>query len=152
MVSGRQLGLAVAALLLGAALLVSCGGSSGGAKIASTPVAPTNGQLLVRASEWKFVPDVIELTEGEQVTITLQNGGRILHNLKIKDMPANVIASDSTGPLKAKEGDAFVGADNGVRGTLQLVPLKAGTYTFRCTIRGHEQRGMKGTIIVRAAP
>ena len=152
MVRGPRTPFAVSVLLLAGALLASCGGGGGDGEVSSTPVAPTNGRLTVRAFEFGFAPDSILLSEGERVTIVLQNDGRILHNLKSNDMPAEVARSDSTGPLSAKEGEVFVGADGGVTGRLELTPLEAGGYTFYCTISGHEELGMKGTIVVQAAP
>jgi len=152
MVGGPRTPFAVSVLLLAGALLASCGGGGGDDEVASTPAAPTNGRLIVRAFEFGFEPDSILLSVGEQVTIVLQNDGRILHNLKSNDIPADVALSDSTGPLSAKEGEVFVGADGGVRGTLELTPLEAGTYAFYCTISGHEELGMEGTIAVQPAP
>lgn len=145
--------LALAALVLAGTLLVSCGGShdeSDGPT--ATPVAPTNGELDVRAQEWGFEPSSIVLTESEQVNIVLQNDGEILHDLRIRDMPVDSVSSASSGPLRAKEGEALVSADSGDSGTLALVPSQAGTYEFYCTIAGHEQRGMRGTIAVVPAP
>lgn len=146
-------GPAVAGLVLAfAMLLAACGGGDGDSEASITAVAPLNGQIEVVASEWGFAPDAIELTAGENVTILLKNSGRILHDLKIEDIPADVVLSDSSGPLSADEGEVFVGADSGASGTLEIVPLEAGTYAFYCTIEGHRELGMEGTIIVRAAP
>jgi uncharacterized cupredoxin-like copper-binding protein len=144
--------LAVLALAL-AALAAACGGGGGGESAAPvTPVAPTDGVLNVRAFEWGFEPTALLLTQDETVTIQLQNDGRVLHNFKVADMPADVLVSDSTGPLSADEGEVFVGAEGGVLGIMELVPLEAGTYTFYCTIAGHRELGMEGTLTVESAP
>ena len=92
------------------------------------------------------------LTAGEMVSIVLQNDGAILHDIKIRDMPADSVSSDGSGPLTAKEGEAFVSADSGDSGTLALVPSQPGTYEFYCTVAGHEGLGMHGTITVVPAP
>ena len=150
----RRSGAALAVLVLAlAALAVACGGGGDddGTEASVTPAGPTDGVLNVRAFEWGFEPAALLLTQDETVTIQLQNDGRVLHNFKVNDMPAEVLVSDSTGPLSADEGEVFVGADGGVLGIMELVPLEAGTYTFYCTIAGHRELGMEGTLTVRPA-
>jgi uncharacterized cupredoxin-like copper-binding protein len=142
----RRLALACA-LTAALALGVACGGGSDGAP-AATPAAPVDGQLTVRAFEWGFEPAAIILRQGEQVRMELVNGGSILHNWKVDDLPAQVIESSSSGPLEGGEGEAFVGAEAGQEGTLVLVPEAAGTYTYYCTLQGHRELGMEGTLTV----
>ena len=45
---------------------------------------------------------------------------------------------DKTGPI----------VSNGGVSTLTIADLKPGTYTFYCSVPGHEQAGMKGTLTV----
>lgn len=152
MVKGPRLAPAVLALVLSAALLASCGGSDNEPEgPVATPVAPANGELAIRASEWSFEPPSIVLTQSEQVRFVLQNDGDILHDLKIRDMPVDSVSSNSSGPLEAKKGEAFVSADSGDSGTLEFVPSQPGTYEFYCTIGSHERLGMHGTITVQPA-
>jgi uncharacterized cupredoxin-like copper-binding protein len=153
MVGRPRLALAALALVLPAALLASCGGSGNEPEgPTARAVAPANGELAIRASEWGFEPPSIVLTQGEQVRFVLQNDGEILHDFKVRDMPVDSVSSDSSGPLGAKEGEAFVSADSGESGTLEFVPTQPGTYEFYCTIGNHEGRGMRGTITVQPAP
>ena len=144
--------IAYAALALILALLVgACGAASGGSNAAgpsSTPARPADGELTVRAFEWGFEPEAIALRQGEQVRIVLENEGTTLHNLKVDDLAVEVIEARSTGPLSGGEGQLFVGAEAGQRGTLAFVPQEAGTFTFYCTINGHRQLGMEGTLTV----
>jgi uncharacterized cupredoxin-like copper-binding protein len=152
MVGRPRLALAALAFVLPAALLASCGGSNGEpAGPTATPVAPTNGELAIHASEWKFEPPSIVLTQGEPVRFVLQNDGDILHDLKVRDMPVDVVSSNSSGPLEADEGEPFVSANSGDSGTLKFVPTQPGTYEFYCTIGNHEGLGMHGTITVEPA-
>jgi plastocyanin len=58
--------------------------------------------------------------------------------------PHNVTVSD--------ESDKELGATKDVtdgHGVLALKDVKAGTYTFFCSVPGHEQAGMKGTLTVK---
>jgi uncharacterized cupredoxin-like copper-binding protein len=64
------------------------------------------------------------------VTITLTNGSPIEHNLTVSQ-GATVLAATPT----------FTGASR----TLSL-KLKPGTYTFYCSVPGHRQAGMEGTL------
>ena len=143
----------IALVLALAGLAAACGGGGESSDEASiTAVAPENGRIEVVASEWGFTPNGLLLTVGEDVTIQLENDGRILHDFKIAAIPADVVRSESSGPLEADEGDVFVGADSGASGTLEIVPLEAGSYDFYCTIAGHRELGMEGTVVVQAAP
>ena len=139
-----------ATLTLLALILTSCGDASPGASGPTpTPAAPVDGALAVRASEWEFEPRAIALQRGEEVRIVLENGGDILHNLKIEgELTADVIESRSSGGPSAQEGELFVWAGSGDEGTLIFVPKSAGTYTFYCTIDRHRALGMEGTLTV----
>lgn len=138
-----------AVLLLLTALGSACGGESDAGGPPPTPAAPLDGELTVSAFEWGFEPRAIALAQGEEVRIVLQNDGSILHNLKIEEeLSADVISSESTGPLSADEGELFVGADGGQRGVLVFVPQEPGTFVFYCTIQNHRQLGMEGVLVV----
>jgi uncharacterized cupredoxin-like copper-binding protein len=138
---------ALPALLL-LLLTAACSTGEGAGGPTATPAAPVDGRLTVRASEWGFEPSSIVVERGQAVTIVLQNDGRILHDLKLDDLDAEVLESRSSGPLEADPGELFVGADSGKEGTLVFRPLEAGSYTFYCTVQGHRAFGMEGTLTV----
>jgi plastocyanin len=139
---------ACAAALLGLALLAACGGASKPAGPTPTPARPIDGVLTVHASEWRFEPSHIALRQGEEVRIEFLNDGEILHDLKIEDLVAEGIASQSSGPLSGDEGELFVGAEQGDGGSLTFTPAETGAFTYYCTIPQHRQLGMKGTLLV----
>jgi plastocyanin len=58
--------------------------------------------------------------------------------------PHNVTVQDSSGKQEGATDDV-----TGGKATLKLSGLKAGTYTYFCSIPGHEQAGMKGTLTVK---
>ena len=132
-----------------ALVLAGCGGGSpSGPDVTLTPIAPVDGVLAVRAFEWGFEPGAIALRQGEEVRIVLVNDGKILHNLKVEDLAADVIEANSSGPLSGDEGELFVGAAEGEEGTLVFVPQASGSFTFYCTISGHRRLGMEGILTV----
>ncbi len=148
MVGQRSNRLVVVAVLLSALLFAACTASGDSGQPPATAVAPTNGALTVRAFEWGYEPEPIVLQRGEEVRIVLDNGGAILHNLKIDGLEAELIESRSTGPLTGDDDQLFVGAERGQQGTLVFVPQQSGEFTYFCTLERHRQLGMEGTLIV----
>lgn len=67
------------------------------------------------------------------VTIVMKNTQAIRHDVAIERNGFSV-----KGKLVGKGGTSIVSAQ-----------LKRGRYTFYCSVPGHEQAGMKGTLIVR---
>ena len=112
------------ALALGT--LGACGGSSGATSEPTKTV--TNGAITVKAHDIGFDVGQINAAPG-LLTVTFENTGAQQHDFKI----------DGTSLLlKANGGDSKTGT----------VTLAKGTYTFQCTVPGHKQAGMKGTVVV----
>ena len=87
--------------------------------------------ITVRAKEFGFEPGTINVKSGQKVKLVLKNAGTIVHNLAIKELGVK------TATIRA--GDTY---------TLEFTPQRAGRFTFVCTLRGHANRGMIGTIVV----
>lgn len=71
------------------------------------------------------------MTAGGPLTLTLHNAGRISHNVTIDELGVQL------------------GAAAGATQSVQLTDIPAGTYTFYCSVSGHRQAGMEGTLTVR---
>ena len=137
--------LGVLAALLSVALIgfvAGCGSddedsSSTAASSTSTTAAGGGGSTEVGMTEFKFDPSDLEVTAGD--TISLSNDGKIPHNFTI------VEGNDPTG------GGAELAASDDVSpgdtGDL-TVDVEPGKYSFLCTIPGHAEDGMTGTITV----
>jgi plastocyanin len=120
----RHLGTLV---VIGALALGACG-SSGGSKSEPTKTA-TGGAITVGAYDTpRFDVGVIDATAGP-LSVTLVNHGAVEHTFEIKG---------TSMLLKADGGKSSTGT----------VTLEKGTYDFQCTIPGHAQAGMKGTVVV----
>jgi plastocyanin len=74
---------------------------------------------------------------GEKVEFVLHNTGTQEHELEM-------LAADGTSPGEVSETKA------GETGEAEITFTKAGTYTYRCGLLDHEQRGMKGSFTVSA--
>jgi len=129
---------ALTLLLLPAVLLAAgCGGSSsGGSSSPSTPasVPAGGGQVIdipISSSGFSFTKTSVTAKAGT-VTLKAMNPQSVAHDISIKGNGVDV-----TGNQVSNGGTSTVTAN-----------LKAGTYEFFCSVPGHEQAGMKGTLTV----
>jgi plastocyanin len=109
------------------AAATGCGGSD-------TPSRPPGPNEVVMR-EYEFDPRAATIQRGAELTV--RNDGEIAHNLKIRE--------------SASSGDDLAGTDSflGGRSKKVRVDLPPGRYAIVCTVPGHEQLGMSGTIRVR---
>lgn len=119
--------------LLSVLLVAVCAASLLGACSSSKSSEPTktvtNGKITVDAFDsLHFDVGTIKTTAGP-LQVTLVNKGALQHTLKV-------------------EGTDFELKTNGGKSDTGTVTLAKGTYKFECTIPGHAQQGMKGTIEV----
>ena len=116
-----------ATLMLAAiAAAAGCGGSG------APPRPPGPGEIVM--TEYAFSPRDASAKRGAELTV--RNEGQIAHNLTVE-------RPDST--------DRLIGTDTMVSGRSAKLDLDVppGRYTIVCTVPGHEQRGMAGTLRVR---
>jgi plastocyanin len=108
---------------------------------AATTEAPADtgggGETSVEMTEYEFTPNDLSVSAGD--TLALENTGQILHNLTI------VEGDDPLGG--GAELAASDDIDGGDSGDL-TVDVEPGEYGFLCTIPGHAEDGMTGTIAV----
>lgn len=135
----------LAAPLALALVLTACGdggsadgGASGGADAEghdhahNSPVVEGAREIEVTAKDLRFSPDAIEVAAGEDVTIVFT-------------------AADVEHDFTLEEADFHVGAEAGQTAKGGLRVDEPGTYTFVCSVPGHEQAGMRGTLTVTEA-
>jgi plastocyanin len=144
------------ALVLASVALVACGGddddngtttqTSGGATNgAATGGAAAGGGQATGAAETinleadpdgqlAYTTDTLTAKAGN-LTIAFDNPAAITHDVSVEDSGGNdlgtsdLIAQDTT--------------------TLVLENVRPGSYTFYCTVPGHKEAGMEGTLTVR---
>ncbi len=140
------------ALFAGLAVLAGCGSSNSSsssttatpATTASTPAATTatsetSGAAqplkLEANSEGQLAYNTKSLTaKAGSVTIDFTNMSPVGHNVAIESSSGSNVGSTPT----------FQGATKAL-----TVNLKPGTYKFYCTVPGHRQAGMEGTLTVQ---
>lgn len=147
---------AIALLLILATLaLASCGGSggttteetSGGGSVESEGgaaeeegaeaeggTAGTGATIKIEASPSGLAYEEQEVTaKAGEDTIDFTNPASIAHNVTIEDSAGKVIGETET----ISEGPSST-----------TVKLKPGTYTYYCSVPGHREAGMEGTLVV----
>jgi plastocyanin len=121
-----------------AAAVAGCGGSSGSsaAGSASSAVSSVAGshvvEIDVAQSGFRYVKSTATAQSGP-VVIRSMNPQSVGHDISLKgngvDLHGDVVA-------------------NGDTSTIVIADLKPGTYTYYCSVPGHEAAGMKGTLTV----
>jgi plastocyanin len=107
-------------------------GEEGGEEAESEGGAGTTLQLEASSTALAF--DATELSaKAGKVTIDFKNPSAIPHDVVIEEEGGKELA----GTEEIAESEASTTAD-----------LKPGTYTFFCSVPGHRQAGMEGTLIV----
>ena len=115
--------------------------------------------LTVTASEFKLSSSPLVVPAGRPVRLTFVDKGVAIHNWTVKDLvtrDARVVSAphDLASGFAAEmhtaiaHGTPFVAANPGERAVITFTPTKAGTYKTLCTIPGHAQMGMVGTLVV----
>jgi uncharacterized cupredoxin-like copper-binding protein len=104
-----------------------------------------------RANELKFIPDRLDFVAGKRYKLVLDNPSPQKHYFTAKDF------ADASWTNKVEAGKVEI---KGAIHELELkptaeaewifIPLKPGTYQLRCTIPGHTEAGMTGTITISA--
>lgn len=101
-----------------------------------------------------YEPDTVTVKAGEVVELTVENTLDILHDLTIDEMDADVftgeVAGHGHGDMGGGADDAalHVGLEAAGSSTVRFRAHEPGEYTFYCTVPGHREAGMTGTLIV----
>jgi FtsP/CotA-like multicopper oxidase with cupredoxin domain len=118
--------------------------------------------LTVTASEFKLTPASLSVPVGQPVQLTFVNGGQVLHNWTVQGITAaNVrtvsapkdLSSTYVAAMRSAvaHGVPYAAANPGERAVVQFTATRAGTYRTLCSLPGHAQMGMVGSLIVTAA-
>jgi plastocyanin len=95
----------------------------------NSPVADGALRIEVSATSFEFDPHEITVESGQDIAIVLTSDD-ILHDFTIDELDAHVAA------------DADETAEGG------FTAEEPGRYTYYCTVEGHRDAGMEGTLVV----
>jgi uncharacterized cupredoxin-like copper-binding protein len=123
--------LALLLLCLVPPLLGGCGDDGG-----SEPAA--RGPSTIVMSDYEYRPRDVRVRRGQ--TLTVLNDGGIAHNLTLE-----------RGPNAREETDELAGTASFLKGDSEQlrVDLPPGRYVMVCTVPGHRELGMTGSLTVR---
>lgn len=96
---------------------------------AAPPVAAAP-EVRVIAGDMYFDPSEVRIHSGETVNLVLENQGAAFHDLTIPAL------------------DWVLAVDGGARASGALTVSEPGVYDFLCSVPGHAQAGMTGTLTV----
>ena len=119
-----------------AAAVAGCGGSSGGGTAVSSAVSSIAGahviEIDVSPSGFSYVKS----------SVTAKGGPVVIHSMNPQSVGHDISLQGNGVNLHGK-----IVADGGVS-VIAIQDLKPGTYTYYCSVPGHEAAGMKGTLTV----
>lgn len=131
--------------------VAGCGSNS-----TDTVEVPT---IMVKAEGFRFTPDEIVVKVGQEVRLTVDDGDALVHDFSIAKIPLvgemRVLDGPDSGDhdmsnMGGEEEtlDVHIAVDPGGASRIVFTPAEAGTYRFICTVEGHEEAGMVGTLVV----
>lgn len=101
------------------------------AQTAARAATPGVVELKMELNEYKFTPSQVQVPVGTRVRVTVVNTGARRHDFSV------------AGLIEGKTLEA------GATEVMEFTAAKAGEFEILCTLRGHKDRGMVGTLVVK---
>lgn len=107
--------------------------------------------VRVTAENMRFAPDRIQFPAGERVIITLQNEDGVEHDLQVDGLKVEPLDEMDRPGEHERADDSTLALHTSPNGVARLTfrTEQKGTFDFYCTIPGHRETGMVGTLTVR---
>jgi uncharacterized cupredoxin-like copper-binding protein len=135
-----------------ALLLAGCGEAASHSSGHSAESAAVT-TVTLNAADFSFSPATIDVVAGQPVKIVVQNTGVQIHDFTIRAIPLGGAAHGSGASDEhahtAGDSAVHVAAAVGATSTIEFTPTESGTYEFECSVAGHKDAGMVGTLTVK---
>lgn len=143
--------VAIAAVVL---IALACGGDDGGTGDGDGDSGVREIRLRM-TDQIRFEPAEIQVEAGVPVRLVIDNSeAASIHDFSVKAIPVTDVNHEGeadvghSGMDSADDYDLHLALESGTDGVLEFTPTEAGEYEFMCTVTGHAEAGMKGTLIV----
>jgi uncharacterized cupredoxin-like copper-binding protein len=142
--------LAFVLLIVLVAALAACGSAE--------PAPMPKTELSLTATDIAYDTSRLEAKAGQPVVLTLHNEGVLEHDFSIMEMPhaGEVMAEEAehgTGHDMSgmtMDPEIHVASPVGESLAVEFTPTQPGEYEFFCTVAGHKEANMVGTLVVTA--
>ncbi|MEM1506116.1 cupredoxin domain-containing protein [Domibacillus sp. 8LH] len=102
--------------------------------------------IEIHADDFTYSPLEINVKKDQTVTIRFDNVGQVEHDLQLDGLNAELIEAGSH--HSGEEEGVHIHAQPGEQSSITFKPLENGTFEFYCTIPGHKESGMVGSLKV----
>lgn len=120
--------------------------------LAKQPVTEIRVSLGTEANELKFVPNQFDFQAGKRYKLVLSNPSAQKHYFTAKDFADGIWTQKvDAGKVEIKGAIHELELRPGTQADWVFIPLRSGKYELRCTIAGHTEAGMKGSIVISPA-
>lgn len=105
--------------------------------------------VQITMTEFAFHPAAIRLNAGRRVRLILIDGGQLAHQFDATYLYGTPVRVADTVIAVEAPGAGAVRLNPGGTASLEFVPARRGRYAFACTLEGHREAGMSGTLDIR---
>ncbi len=112
-------------------------------------------ELNVIAEEMSYSQKELHLNKNTPYRLRFENKGKILHDWNVSEiLVKNVVKTKEKGKHDHHHSNAHdpknlhIAADSNSTSEIAFTILESGAYEYYCSVPGHKEAGMKGTIFV----
>jgi len=105
--------------------------------------------VTLKLKDISYTSTTLEAAVGQPVALTLINEGALEHDFSIKRIAVTGVSESNPVDHGHTHGDLHAAVRPGEMNVLTFTPTEPGVYEFYCTVSGHKEAGMVGTLIVR---